>query len=210
MLSILIVDDHAIVRRGIREITEEIPGETVVDEAENGRQALKNMDLKNYGLILMDIAMPGENGLEILRQIKKMNRRQKVIILSMYSDESYVYRAMKAGADGYVTKDNTPDELVEAILTVMDGKSYISSSLKDEMDGALEDRSEEKVHARLTNREFQVMLLIASGSSVSEIADKLCISVKTVSTHRAAILDKMKMRNNSELTHYVIKEELIR
>lgn len=210
MIRILIVDDHAIVRRGIREIVGEIPEVSLIDEAENGRQALKKMALSPYDLILLDIAMPGDNGLEILRQIRKVYPKTLVIILSMYSDESYVFRALKAGADGYVPKDNTPDDLVDAITTVMQGKSYISPSLQENMNEAGEAQSNRLIHEGLTNREFQVMTMISAGKSVTEIAKELCLSVKTISTHRANILTKMKMKNNSEITHYVINEGLIK
>ena len=210
MIRILIVDDHAIVRRGIREITGEIPEVSLIDEAENGRQALKKIALSSYELVLLDIAMPGDSGLEILRQIKNIYPETSVIILSMYSDVSYVFRALKAGADGYVPKDNTPDDLVDAITTVMQGKSYISPSLQENMNEAGEAQSNRLIHEGLTNREFQVMTMIASGKSVTEISKELFLSVKTISTHRANILNKIKMKNNSEITHYVINEGLIK
>jgi len=130
--------------------------------------------------------------------------------LSMYTDEHYVFRALNNGADGYVTKDNTPDDLVDAITKVMQGKSYISPSLQENMNEAGEAQSNGLIHEALTNREFQVMTMIASGKSVTEIAKELCLSVKTISTHRANILKKMKMKNNSEITHYVINEGLIK
>ena len=210
MINILIVDDHAIVRRGIREIVAEVPQVALIDEAENGREALKKMALSSYNLVLLDIAMPGESGLEILRQIKKVSPETSVIILSMYSDEHYVFRALKAGADGYVPKDNTPDDLVDAITKVMNGESYISPSLQKNMNDAIDAQSKGLIHEGLTNREFQIMTMIASGKSVTKIAKELCLSVKTISTHRANILKKMKMKNNSEITHYVINEGLIR
>ena len=210
MINILIVDDHAIVRRGIKEIVDEIPQVALISEAENGREALKRMALSSYNLVLLDIAMPGESGLEILRQIKKVSPQTSVIILSMYSDEHYVFRALKAGADGYVTKDNTPDDLVDAITKVMQGERYISPSLQENMNEAGEAQPIGRIHEGLTNREFQVMTMIASGKSVTEIAKELCLSVKTISTHRANILKKMKMKNNSEITHYVINEGLIK
>lgn len=210
MINILIVDDHAIVRRGIREIVEEVPQMAMVDEAENGRQALKKIAASSYDLVLLDIAMPGENGLEILRQIKKVQPQILVIILSMYSDENYVFRAWKAGADGYVTKDNTPDDLVDAITKVMQGESYISPSLQGETDETMESQSKALIHEGLTNREFQITIMIASGKSVTEIAKELYLSVKTISTHRANILKKMRMKNNAEITHYVINEGLIK
>lgn len=210
MINILIVDDHAIVRRGIKEIAEEIPQMAMVDEAENGRQALKKIAASSYDLVLLDIAMPGENGLEILRQIKKVKPETLVIILSMYSDENYVFRAWKAGADGYVTKDNTPDDLVDAITKVMQGESYISPSLQGATDETMESQSKALIHEGLSNREFQITTMIASGKSVTEIAKELCLSVKTISTHRANILKKMKMKNNAEITHYVINEGLIK
>ena len=210
MINILIVDDHAIVRRGIREIVAEVPQVALVDEAENGRQALKRIALSSYSLVLLDIAMPGESGLEILRQIKKVSPQTSVIILSMYSDEHYVFRALKAGANGYVPKDNTPDDLVDAITKVMKGESYISPSLQKNMNDAIDAQSKGLIHEGLTNREFQIMTMIASGKSVTEIAKELCLSVKTISTHRTNILTKMKMKNSSEITHYVINEGLIK
>lgn len=210
MIRILIVDDHAIVRRGIREIAGEIPEVSLIDEADSGRQALKKIALASYDLVLLDIAMPGDNGLEILRQIKRMHPETSVIILSMYSDESYVFRAFKAGADGYVPKDNTPDDLLDAITKVMQGESYISPSLQEGMSETVEGQSNRRIHEALTGREFQVMTMIASGKSVTEIAKELYLSVKTISSHRANILKKMKMKNNSEMTHYVINEGLVK
>ncbi len=210
MINILIVDDHAIVRRGIKEIVSEIPQVALINEAENGREALKRMALSSYNLVLLDIAMPGESGLEILRQIKKIYPETSVIILSMYTDESYVFRAFNNGADGYVTKDNTPDDLVDAITKVMQGESYISPSLQGATDETMESQSKALIHEGLSNREFQIMTMIASGKSVTEIAKELFLSVKTVSTHRANILKKMKMKNNAEITHYVINEGLIK
>ena len=210
MINILIVDDHAIVRRGIKEIVSEIPQVALINEAENGREALKRMALSSYNLVLLDIAMPGESGLEILRQIKKVSPETSVIILSMYTDEHYVFMAFNNGADGYVTKDNTPDDLVDAITKVMQGESCISPSLQENMMNiADEAQSKGLIHEGLTNREFQVMAMIASGKSVTEIAKELCLSVKTASTHRANILKKMKMKNSSEITHYAIKEGLV-
>lgn len=210
MIRILIVDDHAIVRRGIREVAGEIQEVSLIDEAESGREALKKISLSSYDLVLLDIAMPGDNGLEILRQIKRMEPKTSVIILSMYSDESYVFRAFKAGADGYVPKDNTPDDLVDAITQVMKGESYISPSLQEGISDASKIQSNERIHEALTGREFQVMTMIASGKSVTEIAKELYISVKTISSHRANILKKMKMKNSSEMTRYVINEGLVK
>lgn len=210
MIRILVVDDHFMVRRGITELIKKIKNISSVDEAKNGKEALKKISINIYDIVLLDVSMPGENGLEILKQIDRHNSKVAVIMLSMYSDEHYVARAIKAGASGYLSKDNSPDELEHAIITVSKGKQYFSSDIKKTLLYKTIMVKGDATHSGLSNREFQVMTMIASGMNVTTIANELNLSVKTISSHRAHILNKMKMKNNSQITHYAIKEGLIK
>ena len=208
MINVLIVDDHALVRRGIKELVKQIPSVSNVDDVKDGREAIKKISANEYDVILLDIAMPGENGFEVLRQIKRLKSNLSTIILSMYSEENYVYRALKLGASGYLSKDNTPDELSKAIRFVLKGKQYISSDIQTSIYEKSFHNTSASSHELLSNREFQVMTMIASGNTVSSIAKELNISVKTASSHRANLLNKMKMKNNSEIIRYAISEGL--
>jgi DNA-binding NarL/FixJ family response regulator len=196
MTRVLIADDHAIFREGLRQILEDIEDLQVVDEASHGQEVL-------------DIAMPGLSGLETMKLIKGRKPKMKVLILSMYPEEQYAVRAIKAGASGYITKSSASEELLGAIRKVMSGGKYITSSVADKLLADLGPDSGHPLHELLSDREYQVLCLIASGKTVSEIADQLALSVKTVSTHRVHILEKMKMKTNAELTNYAIKQNLV-
>ena len=208
MITALIVDDHAIVRKGLRRILEEAQEMKVGGEAANGVEALKMLRTGTYDVILLDISMPEKNGIDTLKQIIDGNKAARVLILSMYPEDQYAVRLMKAGASGYLTKEAAPEQLVEAIRHVVVGKKYISPTLSELLLLECGNDSAKPLHETLSDREYQVLRLIGSGKKVSEIAEMLSLSVKTVSTYRTHILDKMKLKNNAELTYYVIQNGL--
>ncbi|MGC1455144.1 MAG: response regulator transcription factor [Nitrospirota bacterium] len=209
MTRILIADDHAIFREGLRQILEDVEDLQVVDEASRGQDVLDKIEKNDYDLILLDIAMPGLSGLETLKLIKGRRPKLKVLILSMYPEEQYAVRAIKAGASGYITKASASEELLGAIRKVLSGGKHITSSVADKLLSDLEPDLGHPLHELLSDREYQVLCLIASGRTVGEIADQLALSVKTVSTHRVHILEKMKMKTNAELTNYALKQNLV-
>ncbi len=209
MLKILIADDHTIVREGLKQILAEISDVVTTDEASNGQEVLQKVWKNNYDMLLLDISMPGRSGLDILKQLKSDKPSLKTLILSMHPEEQYAVRAFKAGASGYLTKESTPHELIEAIQKISIGKKYVSSSLAETLACHLEMESEKPLHETLSDREFEVMCMIASGKTVKEIAEELSLSVKTISTYRTRILRKMKMKNNAQLTHYTLQNHLV-
>jgi DNA-binding NarL/FixJ family response regulator len=209
MILVLIADDHAILRQGLRQILADAEDMTVVGEAANGIEVMQMIrgDCR-CDVVLLDIAMPGRNGIEVLKQIKDEKPNLPVLVLSMYPEDQYAVRLLKAGAAGYLTKESAPELLVQAIRKVAAGKKYISPSVAELLADQL-DSGNGPQHASLSDREFQILLQIAAGKTVSEIAAALSLSVKTVSTYRARVLDKMQMKNNAELTHYAIKNQLV-
>lgn len=209
MIRVLVVDDHAIVRQGLRRILEEAAGVSFGGEAANGVEALKMLRTEKWDVVLLDISMPEKNGIDTLKQIMDGNKAARVLILSMYPEDQYAVRLMKAGASGYLTKETAPEQLIEAIRTVVVGKKYISRTLAELLLLECGSDSGKLLHALLSNREYQVLRLIGSGKKVSEVAETLSLSVKTVSTYRTHILEKMKLRNNAELTYYVMQNGLM-
>ncbi len=209
MLRILIADDHPIVRQGLRQIITETFDMVVADEASNGWEALSKVRASYYDVVLLDISMPGLHGLDIIRQLKNERPRLPVLILSIHPEEQYAVRAFRAGASGYLTKESAPDELLAAIQKVSIGGKYVSSSLAEKLASDLETGAEQLPHETLSDREYQVMCMIAVGKTVTKIAEELSLSVKTVSTYRSRILGKMRMRNSAELTYYAIKNRLV-
>jgi DNA-binding NarL/FixJ family response regulator len=209
MIKILIADDHAIFRHGLRQILEENPDMFVGGEASNGQDVLDQVWRSDFDLLLLDINMPGMSGLEALKQLKTQKPKLKVLVLSMYPEEQYAIRALKAGASGYITKTSASEELIEAIRKVSQGGKYVSASLAEKLLFDFEADADRPLHELLSDREYEVLCMIASGKTVSHIAEELCLSVKTVSTHRVRILEKMRMKNNAELTNYAIKQKLI-
>jgi DNA-binding NarL/FixJ family response regulator len=209
MIRVLIADDHAIVRRGIKQIVAEIPIVETVDEASNGQEVLSKVAKGDYHIVLLDISMPGRSGLEVLKQLKSEKPRLPVLILSMHPEEQYAVRALKAGASGYLTKESAPDELIAAVQKILQGGKYVSASLAERFVAELSAPAEKAVHQTLSDREYEILCMIASGKTVSEIGEELALSVKTVSTYRARILAKMNMKNNAELTRYAIENALL-
>jgi two-component system invasion response regulator UvrY len=209
LIRILISDDHAIVREGIKQILADTEDLVVAGEATNGHEVIELVRKEDWGMVLLDLAMPGKDGLETLKEIKREKPKLPVLVLSIYPEEQYAVRALKAGASGYLTKESAPEELIAAIRKVSQGGKYISSSLAENLASHLEVDADKPVHETLSDREYQVMLMIASGKTVKEVADEMCLSIKTVSTYRVRALSKMGMKKNSEFTYYAIKNGLI-
>jgi two-component system, NarL family, invasion response regulator UvrY len=207
--KILIADDHAIFREGLRQVIAKSADMMVADEAADGTEVLRMVRENDYDIVLLDISMPGRNGLDILAEIKILRPKLPVLILSMHPEEQYAVRAFKTGASGYLTKGNPPQELIEALQKVALGKKYISPNLAEALVGSIGNDTPTPPHNDLSNREFQVLCLIASGKPVGKIAVELSLSVKTISTYRTQILRKMNMQNNAELTRYALQNELI-
>lgn len=209
MIKIIIADDHAIVREGLKQIVMETSDMVVADEASNGQEVLDKVWKNDYDVIVLDIAMPGRNGLDVLKQLKINRPTLPVLILSIHPEKQYAVRVLKAGASGYLTKESAPDELIAAIRKVSLGGKYVSSSLAEKLAFDLEIDVEKPLHETLSDREYQVMCMIASGKMVQEIAEELSLSVKTISTYRSRILEKMRMENNAELIRYAIQNRLV-
>ncbi|MFP5410252.1 MAG: response regulator [Gammaproteobacteria bacterium] len=206
---VLIVDDHAIVRAGLKQILAEVPDIEVAGEADCASQALRLARQEPWDLVLMDISMPDRSGLEALELLRKEHPGIKVLMLSMHRETQYAVRALKTGAAGYLNKQSAPAQLVEAIRTVASGKKYISAEVAQELASQVSGERDVPPHETLSNREYQTLCLLASGLTVTDIADKLSLSVKTVSMYRTRLLTKMQMKNNAELTHYAIRHGLV-
>ena len=209
MISILIADDHPIFRKGLLQILNEKAGMFAVDEAGSGEEALIKACKNNYDLVLLDISMPGRGGLDVLKVLKIQCPKVPVLVLSMHPEDQYALRTLRSGAAGYLTKGSASDELLNAINKVLSGGKYVSSTLAEKLADTLNSCVEKAPHETLSNREYQVMRMIGSGKTASEIAIEMSLSVKTISTFRARLLHKMNMKNNSEVTHYAIQNNLV-
>ena len=209
MIRILIADDHAIVRAGLKQIVAETSDMVVADEASSGHEALNKAWKNDYDVVVLDITMPGINGLDVLKQLKSQRPELPVLVLSIHPEEQYAVRVLRAGASGYLTKESASDELIMAIRKVSLGRKYVTSSLAEKLAFDLETDIEKPLHETLSDREYQVMCMIASGKTANEVAEKLFLSIKTISTYRSRILEKMKMKSNAELTYYAIKHRLV-
>ena len=207
--KILIADDHAIYREGLKQVITKTVDMVVADEATNGLEVLCKIRENDFDIVLLDISMPGRSGLEILAEIKSLKPKLPVLILSMHPEEQFAIRAFKAGASGYLTKGNPPQELIEALQKVALGKKYISPNLAEVLVEIIGSEAPTLPHDSLSNRELQVLCLIASGKPVSKIAIELALSVKTISTYRTQILRKMNMQSNADLTRYALQNNLI-
>jgi DNA-binding NarL/FixJ family response regulator len=209
MKKILIVDDHEVVREGVKKILTEQPGAITFGEASTAPEALRLARAEEWDVVVLDLSLGERSGLEVLKELKQIRPRLPVLILSMHSEEQYARRAFKAGAAGYITKDSPRAELVKAINKVMEGRVYISPALAEQLVIDLGSATDRALHETLSNREFEVMRLIGSGKTVSEIAEMLSLSDKTISTYRVRILEKMGMKTSAEITHYAIQNKLV-
>ena len=209
MIKILIADDHPIVRKGLKDIIKETSDMLITEEANGGQEALEKIRKHHFDVVVLDISMPGRSGIDILKQLKREKPELSVLVLSMHPEEQYAVRALRAGASGYLTKESASDELIKAIQKIAKGKKYISSSLAEKLAYALDFDAEKLPHEALSDREFEVLCMIASGKTLKEIAKELLLSVKTISTYRSRILEKMNMKRSAELIHYAIKHRLV-
>ena len=209
MIKILVVDDHALIRKGIKQLLEDIDGMQVAGEAESGIQAISMMRKNHFDLVLLDIALPDRHGMDVLKQLKSEQVGIKIIVLSMYPEEQYGVRTLKAGAMGYINKQSAPEKLVGAIRHVISGKKYISETLSEQLLSNLIGESHDLMHQSLSNREYQTLCLMSSGKSQTEISEIMLLSPKTVSVYRARMLEKMGFKNNAEAVHYAIAHHLV-
>jgi DNA-binding NarL/FixJ family response regulator len=209
MKRILIVDDHAVVREGVKKILDEMPGMSASGEASTASEALRLIREEEWSAVVLDLSLGSRSGLEILKEMRQLRPRLPVLIFSMHSEEQYARRAFKAGAAGYVTKDSPRAEIAKAINKIIGGGKYVSQNLAEKLVFDLERGTDRPPHEMLSNREFEVMCLIASGKTVGEIANLLSLSDKTISTYRSRILEKTGMKTNAELTHYAIQNKMI-
>lgn len=209
MINILVVDDHALIRKGLKMLLEESTDFQVTGEAETGAQAVKIVREQHFDLVLLDISLPDKHGMDVLKQLKAEQPYIKVIVLSMYPEDQYGVRALKAGAVGYINKQSAPEKLVGAIKQVISGKKYISETLAEQLLSNLIGESQDLLHQSLSNREYQTLCLMSSGNSLTEISEIMMLSPKTVSVYRARMLEKMSFKNNAEAVHYAIAHHLV-
>lgn len=209
MIRILIADDHAVVREGVKRIIGGLSDGVVTGEAASGSELLTRVRNERWDLILLDLTFPGGSGLDLLKQIKSEYPKLPILVLSMHPEENYAVRALRAGAAGYLTKESAPDQLVLAIHKVLAGGKYVSPTLAETLLFEIGVNREGPLHRTLSDRELQVMCLIASGKTVKQISDELALSSKTISTYRTRVLEKMGLKNNAELTNYAIRNNLV-
>ena len=209
MIRILIADDHTIVRRGLKQILLEEFSSAFIDEAADAEVLLKKVMKEEWDVIITDLSMPGRSGMEALQQIKLYYPKLPVLVLSGHSEEQYAIRVLKAGAFGYLNKESAPEELVKAVHRVLLGKKYITPSIADQLIMGLDKDNEKLPHENLSDRELEVFILIAKGKAVSDIANQMSLSVTTVSTYRARVLEKMNMKTNAQLTIYAMENKLL-
>ena len=208
-IKVVIADDHAILRAGLKQILAETDDMEVVAEAQNANEAIRLSGKIAIDVMLLDISMPDRSGMDALKYIKKENHQIALLMLSMHREDQYAVRALKGGASGYLCKQSASEELVTAIRMVAKGKKYITPEVAEILANQVGGEAETAPHESLSDREFQTLTMIASGLSVGEIAEKLSLSVKTVSMYRARLLEKMQLKHNAELTHYAIKNQLV-
>jgi two-component system invasion response regulator UvrY len=209
MIRILIADDHAILRRGLKEILMRELDAVTWGEAENGEQVIEQIESREWDLLILDITMPGRGGLDVLKNLKALRPRLPVLVLSMHPEDQYGKRVLKAGASGYMNKECAPEELMKAVRKLLGGGRYVSPALAETLASDLSQDPGRPAHETLSDREFEVLRKIASGKTVGQIADELHLSVTTVSTYRARIIEKMNMSTTAELMHYALRNHLV-
>jgi len=208
-MNILIADDHAIVRKGLVQLLcEEFPSAKIT-EVINSKEVLNQVAATTWDIILLDISMPGRSGVDTLKQIRALHIKTPVLMLSAHSEDQYAVRVLKAGASGYLTKDTAPEKLLEAVHKVLSGRKFISPSLAEKLVDGLSDDGKHAAHEQLSDREMQVLQLIGSGKTVSEIAEEISLSVNTISTYRTRLLEKLSLKNNAELIRYALDHGIV-
>ncbi len=208
MIRILVADDHTVVRSGLRQMLSREPDMQIAGEASNAKEVMEAIHREAWDVLILDIGMRGRGGMEILRDVKLKCPNLPILVFSMYPEDQYAVRSIKVGASGYLSKDIVPEELIQAIRKVLRGQRYISEDVAEQLAQAMNDNSDILPHELLSDREYQVLCMIASGKTVSQIAEEFSLSVKTISTYRARLLEKMKLKNNAELTHYAFNHKL--
>ncbi|HQR13406.1 MAG TPA: response regulator transcription factor [Nitrospira sp.] len=209
MTKILVVDDHAVVRQGVKQILNEQFQGAVIGEARNAEEMIDRIRKFTWDIVVLDVGMPGKSGLDALKDLKQVCPKLPVLVLSAYPEDQLARRMLKAGASGYLTKDSAPNELVQALKKILGGGKFVSASMAELLVANLNEEAGRPLHEMLSDREYQVMCLIAVGKSLKEIADDLCVGISTVNTYRARILEKMQFKNNTELTHYALENRLV-
>jgi two-component system invasion response regulator UvrY len=209
VIKVLVADDHAIVRRGIRQILNETSDISVDGEAGTAEEVRRLVRDQRWDVVVLDISLPGGSGMDLLGELRRERPDLRVLILTVYSEEQYAIRAIRAGASGFLTKESAPDKLIEAVRKIASGGRYVSTELAETLASVLAGDAAGAPHERLSDREFEILKMLASGKTVSEVAAELALSVKTVSTHRTRLLKKMGMRTNAELTHYAVRNRLV-
>lgn len=209
MIRVLIADDHAIVRKGLRQIITDAYPTSHIGEVNDVESLVSEVMRSEWDLVLTDINMPGRSGVEALHQVKQINPGMPVLIMSMYPEDQYALRVLKGGAAGYLSKETIHEDLIHAIQAILNGRKFITPSIAEKLAGALDSAAHRELHELLSDREFDVLKMIAQGKSVSEIADQFALSATTVSTYRSRILDKMRMKTNADLTRYALEKKLI-
>ena len=209
MIKVLIADDHTVVRQGLKQILSDDPQLSVVGEAADGNEVLTALETLSVDALVLDITMPGRNGLDVLKEVKRKRPALPVLVLSMHPEDQFAIRILRAGAAGYITKESAPEELVGALRKVCSGGKYVSPQLAERLAVFIGDETTRPPHEKLSDREFEVLRMLALGKTVTEVAEELLLSVKTVSTYRSRVLEKMKMTSNAELTRYALQNELI-
>jgi two-component system invasion response regulator UvrY len=208
MASVLIADDHAVFRAGLRLFLRDVPGITEIGEAVSGNDALDKLGSARWDLLLLDLNMPDRGGIDILRHVRTGHADTRILVMSAYPERQYAVNVLRAGASGYLAKDSSPEELLKAVRIVLQGRRYVSESLAELLVDDV-DRDDRPLHSQLSEREFQILGKLANGRTVSEIARELCLSVKTISTYRARILEKLRLKTNADLTAYALRNEII-
>jgi two-component system invasion response regulator UvrY len=209
MANVLIADDHAIVRNGLKQLLSGERAIREIGEAGSGREVLQQLQRHHWDLLLLDINMPDRSGIDILRQIRTTHAATRVLVLSGFPEKQYAVNVLRAGASGYLNKEMAPEELLIAVRSVLQGRRYVSAALAELLVTELDADSDKPLHSQLSEREFQIFCKLASGSSVSEIAAELCLSVKTISTYRSRVLEKMSFATNADITSYALRNSII-
>jgi DNA-binding NarL/FixJ family response regulator len=209
MVRVIIADDHPVVRAGLKMILERDPAIKVVEEVSDGEALLKSVRKTKYDIALMDLSMPGRNWLDVIKELKEMRPSMPILVVSMHNEEEYIIRALRAGAAGYLTKDSVTDELMAATKKVLRGRRYVSPEIAEKLVDLLDTNTDQAFHKKLTDREYQVFLMIAGGKKTKDIADELFLSTNTISTYRARILEKLNLKSTADIIHYAIKHQLV-